>query len=526
MHPSRVMEGYFIERNGRVEVHASVLDFTSRRTVQALAIAAPGAIAAANETAKQLSPAAQAMAVVGENAFREYGQAISSSDGTAVIAGLQGAAQSDPQFALAYIDWAKLLLSIGSREQALQVIQQGLRNHPDAVETADLEYSAAVAREDPIQREKALESLEKLTPADAKVYQELGDLESGARRFSEAVQNFEKASELDPENPAIWNQLGYTRAFAGDLNGAQSAEGQYQKLAPAEDVNPLDSLGEVSFYLGDFAAAERYFLQADQKNREEFAGVDLLKAAQARLMTGDLAGSNGLFQKYVTFVQVRDSGRAAYVRAQWQFLTGQRKAAMAALEKLIPQLQGDGEALALSQLSLWKMQSGDQNAAAALASAAEAHATGPAARNLSAACRAISQPASGSSGSQLGDAYALLFERKFSDAAPLLEKAYRETNPHVDGQIRTLLAWAYVETNRAGKAESLIGNYFLPLSSGDEVFVSMVFPRYLFVRAVVLQSEGKRAEAKTAYELFLKYTGDAPDTFGEEATARKNLSQL
>ena len=108
----------------------------------------------------------------------------------------------------------------------------------------------------------------------------------------------------------------------------------------------------------------------------------------------------------------------------------------------------------------------------------------------------------------------------------MLETLYRATSPLADGQVRTLLAWAYVETNRSGDAGRMIGTYPVPFSSGESVFASLVFPRYLFVRGVVMEKSGKRAEARRAYELFLKYSGDVPDAFGDEAAARRSLGTL
>jgi len=120
-------------------------------------------------------------------------------------------------------------------------------------------------------------------------------------------------------------------------------------------------------------------------------------------------------------------------------------------------------------------------------------------------------------------AFALLFGRKFAEAVQPLEAVYRETAPAGDGQIRTLLAWAEVESGRVGDARQLVQLYPLPLSSGDPFFASLIFPRFLYLRGVVLQSEGKRSKAKQSFELFLKYAGDVPDIFGDEAAARRVL---
>jgi tetratricopeptide (TPR) repeat protein len=227
-------------------------------------------------------------------------------------------------------------------------------------------------------------------------------------------------------------------------------------------------LGEVSFYLGDFSAAEQYFLKAQQKNAAR-SGEEFKKAAEARLMLGDLAGADALYKK---------SGAAVFEQARWEFLTGRRKSAMARLQQLIPTLTGGPKSLALSQLSIWKVQTG-------AASATEARL----------------------------DVYALLFAGRFREATPKLEAIYRETNPTTDGQVRTVLAWAYVETKRIAEARDLVRVYPIPLSSGNPLFASLAFPRFLEVRGAVLQNEGKVEEAKKCQESFAKYSGDVRDAF-------------
>ena len=524
----RVLEGYFVERNGRLEIHANVRELESGKTVQALEVQGPvsqGVIPLASQLAKKLNPAAGGFPTTNENAFRSYGKALDGRDRDSALRGFAAAAQDDPRFGLAYVDWAKVLLAGGDREGALQVIETAKHNQLDPIDGAQLDYLAALARGDAGMQQKALESLTRLSPADGKTFGDLADLEVAERKFPEAVRDYEAMSRLDPEESEVWNQLGYARAYAGDFGGAHAALEHYESLLPRENINALDSLGEVSFYAGDFKSAEKYFLEADRKNREEFGGADLLKAAQARLLSGDLAGADRHFEQYAGFAERRGLGLGKYLEAQWAFLTGRRKAAMADLEKLIPSLAGDGRSLALSQLSVWKLETGDAKAAEQLADQARIAAVSPGAGNTAALCSSISTGRV-PSGSRPVEAYALFFARKYAEAVPLLEEVYRETRPNVDGQIRTLLAWAYIKTNRAGDAARLIGTFPIPLSSGETLFASLIFPRYLFVRAAVLERQGKRTEAKSAYELFLKYAGDGPDIFGDAETARKNLSAL
>ena len=282
----------------------------------------------------------------------------------------------------------------------------------------------------------------------------------------------------------------------------------------------------MNYFLGDFSEAGRDFFEAQEKNPGR-RWEELIKVAESRLMLGDLAGADANFQKYLALVQRSQHNAVESELAQWEFLTGRRKAGLARLERLIPALAGDQQALAYSQLALWKLQTGSTKEGAELAGKAEGLAQSPRTRNLAAICQAIAAGAAGTAGSPVTSpmprVYALLFARKFADARQPLEAIYRETAPSGDGQIRTLLAWAEVESGRIGDARKLVQLYPLPLSSGDPVFASLIFPRFLYLRGMVLQDEGKRSKAKQSYELYLKYAGDVPDVFGDEATARRRL---
>ena len=149
------------------------------------------------------------------------------------------------------------------------------------------------------------------------------------------------------------------------------------------------------------------------------------------------------------------------------------------MDKLAHGSGGDLQALALSQLSIWKLDAGEPKAAADLATQAVTRTQSPQVREISAACRYIAAGSTASSGSKMADAFALLFAKKFQKALPLLQTLYDETNPAADGQVRTLLAWAYVETGAIDKAVPLLDDYPLPLSSGEPLFACLMFPRFL-----------------------------------------------
>jgi tetratricopeptide (TPR) repeat protein len=505
MQASRLLQGYFFERNGRIGIRATLEDLGQTKTNESFDIDGPasaGFLPLANELARRLSPQARSFGTRNEIAFRLYGEALAALDPQSLERALEAATAADPAFAAGYVDQARVLAESGNRERARQIVQEQERAKPDPIDRANLQLVAAAASGDPAARMKALDSLSVATPANANIFTELGAMRYARREFEQAAAEYRTAARLDPEEPQIWNQLGYALAWAHDLSGAREALAQYQKLSP-DDGNALDSQGEVSYMLGDFKSAAEYFERAAARNPAEF-----VKAAEARLMLGDRSGADALFAKHFGPGARAENRGADYQTAQWEFLTGRRPAAMDRVEKLAPALNGDLQALAYSQLAIWELELGDRKKAADWAEQAAARAQSPQAHGIAEICRYIAAGATAvplanqpkldatSSGSKMADAYALLFAGKFREAVPWLQAIYGETNPSADGQVRTLLAWAYVETSAIDKAAGLVSIYPLPLSSGDPLFASVIFPRFLTLRATVLQKQGNADEAK------------------------------
>lgn len=497
MQASRAIEGYFVERNGKLEIHATVEDLQTSKALESVIVSGPAADGIAplvDQLARSLSPEARPLGTSNAQAFRLWGEALASSDREKLVTGLMAAAQADPQFVAAKVDLAEFAAAAGNRDRARQMLEEAERMKPGPVDQAQLAYVSASLSGNGDERLKALSVLAQRNPANAALFRELAQMLVDRRDFQGGAREYREAARLNPKDPALWNALGYALAYGQDLAGARQALEQYRRLDP-EGSNPWDSLGEVSFYLGDFDGAYRYFLEAAKKNPAE-----LVKAAEARLMTGDRPGADALFDKQLE----RSRGRgnlANYQKAQWEYLSGRPTAGMERMEKLAQESNGDLQALALGQLSIWKLDTGEPKAAADLANEAAMHAQSPQTRGISAMCRAIATGLTGS-GSRLTDALALLLANKLQEALPLLEAAYRETNPSTDGQVRTLLAWAYVKTGAVDKAAPLVVTYPLPLSSGDPLVASLVLRLYSFARGSVLQREGKREEASKSFDLY------------------------
>ena len=87
------------------------------------------------------------------------------------------------------------------------------------------------------------------------------------------------------------------------------------------------------------------------------------------------------------------------------------------MEKLASASDGDLQAFTFSQLAIWKLEMGDSKAAADLANEAAMRARSPQAHRIAGLCLHITSGGA-------GDAFALLFAKKFREAIPLLLAGY------------------------------------------------------------------------------------------------------
>ena len=199
MQASRVLEGYFFERNGRIGIRATLEELVNSRAVENFEIDGPasaGFLPLANELARRLSPDARKFGTSNENAFRFYGQALAARDAQDAQRALEQATGADPGFAAGFLDRAKLLAETGDRERARQMVEAGERANPDQMERANLEYVAASASGDAASRIRALESLTQATPANANIFVELAEMRFRGASSSRRRWNIEQ--------PRVW----------------------------------------------------------------------------------------------------------------------------------------------------------------------------------------------------------------------------------------------------------------------------------------------------------------------------------
>lgn len=522
----QVLSGYFDRRGGQLRFYAVIHDAIAHRVVtQYEASGAPAALEAiADSIAKAMHERLRPFNVQNPEAIRAWGEAMIAPEASARTAGLERAVQLDPNFGAAYVDLLQTWQSAGNREQMNRVVAlaKPRLNLFSDLDRAKVELYEAQLSGNQEERRRSLVAISRLVSTDSGTLRALAEMEFDRRNFPAAVELYKNALALLPDDPAMLNQLGYAEALRGNLPGARAALERARDLQP-EQQNALDSLGEVHYFLGRFAEAEKYFLDAQSRNPAFLGGLEQLKAAQARLMQGNPRGADELFQKYAALRQSGHDATIGIQQIQWQYLTGHRQQALAALEAAA---NGGGNlgAYASVQLSLWLMAAGDTGHAQASAARA-LHAQDTGMRNLGIVAQFLttpkSNPAEWSSAAdrlfgsavapdtkQLMLAYGLLYGKMYGAAAPVLKTLYERTQPGSDGQIRALYAWSLAASGKLDEAAPLLERYIIPMNGTETLFTSMVFPRFLGLRADLRARRGRADEAKAARTLFVLYGGE------------------
>ncbi len=470
-------------------------------------------------------------------ALRLYVEASSASDR---MPALRQALALDAGFGAAWVALAQAHLARRDLSGAHRALEEALRSHAlDPVDRARLTLMRAALGGRQAEYLQALEGLARLTPADPEVFQALAIRQRARHDRAASVRAFQEALRRDPENPFLLNEAGYAFADAGDASAAVAVLERYRRLQPAEP-NPPDSLGDVYFQFGRFADAESSYLEADARRPGFAAGASRLKAAYCRFMQGDLNGGDALFGKFLDARGKAGDRWLEFRRAEWDYLTGRRRraferlAAWAAAADRLP----DERVIALTRLAIWSLDCGDRPEARRFAQLAAVANGGPQSRLLARLCLWLTQPeGSAEQWSQRARAalderfppgirsaalaYALLLSKHFREAAALLRELVRQTPPSPGEPMPVLLAWALLESGQ--DPGDLLARWPLPRVEIEQPLPALVFPRVIFLRALWLDKQGRRQEARPLYSLFLKYAGDRPSTFAERERAEAAL---
>jgi len=96
-----------------------------------------------------------------------------------------------------------------------------------------------------------LETVVRDYPNDERAHFNLGGYYFGQQEFGQAIEHYQKATEIAPDYSPAYNILGYAYRQQGDYGHAEQAFKKYIELIP-NDPNPYDSYAELLLKMGKF----------------------------------------------------------------------------------------------------------------------------------------------------------------------------------------------------------------------------------------------------------------------------------
>lgn len=176
-----------------------------------------------------------------------------------------------------YLIEAETLSANNQGDKAWSVLQQALKQYPDDLNLLYTRAMLAEKRNDLAQMEKDLRLIIQRDPDNAMALNALGyTLSDRTTRYAEAKVLIEQAHQLNPEDPAVLDSLGWVNFRLGNLDEAERLLRQALERFPDQEV--AAHLGEVLWQLGERDRAREIWLKALETAPES----ELLKDALER----------------------------------------------------------------------------------------------------------------------------------------------------------------------------------------------------------------------------------------------------
>lgn len=173
---------------------------------------------------------------------------------------------------------AQILNDAGQAELGVEMLSKALRQSPDNVSLLYSRAMSAVAMDDIDLAEQDLRRILQIDGENAMALNALGyTLTDRTDRHQEAYRLIQRALELDPDDPATLDSMGWVQF---NLGRAESALPYLQRALEAEDNPEIAAhLGEVLLYLG----REEEAMEVFDEYRERFPDDRYLRDTLVRL---------------------------------------------------------------------------------------------------------------------------------------------------------------------------------------------------------------------------------------------------
>jgi len=165
---------------------------------------------------------------------------------------LQKAVGLDPTFAVAYLYLAWVHDRLRDTKARNDAFEKAKAFSDKATSKERLYIEAACARileRDVEKRFQILKRIAREYPKEKRVHYRLAAHYRGKRQFYQAVEEYKKVLDLDPNYGLALNELAYMYTDIEDFEQAHEYFQRYALISPG-DANPIDSMGELFFRMG------------------------------------------------------------------------------------------------------------------------------------------------------------------------------------------------------------------------------------------------------------------------------------
>ncbi len=177
---------------------------------------------------------------------------------------LERAAEKDPEFGLAYFYLARVYSCLDDAPKANEALEKFQKYGKKVTGIDSLYVNVLLARlfeNDDEKCLKILKEIEKEYPEDKRVHVDLAACYERKKMFDEAVNEYNKAIELDPNFGHALNSLACLYVDMGNYDKALEYFQRYASALP-EDASPFDSMGGLYFTMGKLDEAEKKYKKA------------------------------------------------------------------------------------------------------------------------------------------------------------------------------------------------------------------------------------------------------------------------
>ena len=193
---------------------------------------------------------------------------ISHGRGTEASAKLAAARDEQPDYAIQlFLIEAETLSANNQTNRAWDVLQQALKQYPDDLNLLYSRAMLAEKRNDLPQLEKDLRAIIAREPDNAMALNALGyTLSDRTTRYAEAKALIQQAYDINPDDPAVLDSLGWVNYRLGNLNEAERLLRQALDRFPDQEV--AAHLGEVLWANGKQREARQVWAKFLKDNPE------------------------------------------------------------------------------------------------------------------------------------------------------------------------------------------------------------------------------------------------------------------